>query len=601
MTRPLLAVLPLLTSLSAQGPGPLPDLGTSVTPPVTLSGIVTDASGPVAGATLHILRQRAPLWNGTTDMSHETEHHTVKTGADGRFSAVAPPWRYASVYATKGDQASKFVDDLMAPVGGVSIVLEATTRVATRLVANGKGIAGHKTRLERITPEKHGVSVRFEATTGVNGELRFDKLPPGLWQLEIQAGDWRMKEPAVFGDGKGPKQINLLPAITLDCQVRVMGPEDGPAGPPVTNARIELIDHRHFYSTVSDMTGRFRLPGGEVGPGQRILIQPTGHAYRVLVTPPGHSPDSPAPQVTVVVPAGRSITGVVTDPRGTPMKRAAVLATGLVHMTGVHPQHTSQATRTGADGRYTFTTLDPSTLYVIRVVRPNAEQQVIAHVRPLDGKKDLGNFRIGSNRIELSLQFADGRPADLSVRIWGPRRAADMMRWRPFVETKKGTWISDCLDEGAYMIAGYSKTYGYVRKAFDYKNDPRQRMTQLEALTLRKMRLISGTVQSANGKPASGVKVSILPAGATDSSGSSDWSDFIVEEFKKTDFPADKYPTSTKTGADGKFSVWCYEASGNLDLVAQPDAAGPNAAEKLTRIDRVTSKTGPFRITLLPK
>jgi hypothetical protein len=126
-------------------------------------------------------------------------------------------------------------------------------------------------------------------------------------------------------------------------------------------------------------------------------------------------------------------------------------------------------------------------------------------------------------------------------------------------------------------------------------------MTQLEALTLRKMRLISGTVQSANGKPASGVKVSILPAGATDSSGSSDWSDFIVEEFKKTDFPADKYPTSTKTGADGKFSVWCYEASGNLDLVAQPDAAGPNAAEKLTRIDRVTSKTGPFRITLLPK
>ena len=94
--------------------------------------------------------------------------------------------------------------------------------------------------------------------------------------------------------------------------------------------------------------------------------------------------------------------------------------------------------------------------------------------------------------------------------------------------------------------------------------------------------------------------IHFVASGASPEGGTSYWTDMVIDHLRTQEFKGEKYATTVKSDAKGKFKIWCLESSGNFDLlVAQdsnmttPDGTPPAAPLRITNI---LSRATPIEI-----
>lgn len=596
MSTTALALLFTTGSLLPQA-GPAPDLGTTETPPQKIDGRVTDGGRPVGGATVLLSWRKFPLPGGLSGRAHEVRVEVARTNDEGRFSTRIPPWRYCSIYAVKGRRVSSVVDKIRTPAPAVELALGPSQTITASLRHDGKIPPTRLAyRLVRVTSDEHAVPFWVTGRTRADGSLRFENLPRGLWRLMLAAAAYRLPRPVVFEAGKPAPPIALQRAVSIEC--RLVGSRDRK---PIAGARIEQLDLSQYQECVSDENGRFTLHGLEVGPGATLLVEAEKHERKILVLEPGLSPLDEAPQATLALSPGGDVFGKILEPKGRPLGGVTVVAQCAIHPSGVTSHDLSVFLRTRADGTYRTQTLDPSGLYLLFAMLPSGELQQLGlrDPRPQFLHPDLGTFRLGSRRVEATIKLRTSDAGPIDVRLYGPLKGGDSREYQPLIETAKGTWLSPSMRPGAYSVMAVSPKLGIAREDVQIGGMQTGRATLPATLPLGQPKQLAGTVVGADARPIPNVEVTLVPHGGSATGTSQRWSDMVASDVMRDLFP--KFPRQVVTATDGKFVLWCFESSGDYDLLFRRRDAphGPAVEGQIdTKIEHALNQPMPIRVPI---
>lgn len=279
----------------------------------------------------------------------KADHWTLaRASEDGTFAIAHAP-ESAKLHASAGGRAG------VSPMLANATIRLAAARALTGTVTNAKGRA-----LAGVPVMTSGSSagVWLGTITDAKGAYTFSPLaadqytvgvnPPLSWQSAPVEIDLRR------GDGKKNLVVRDAPFVrgtvvdeskkAVEGAVVTLTPKDM----PVLYGRFT-----QFPFTTSGSGGRFRLR----------LWDESGEQFRLMALKPGYAAGSAAidqtRRVSITLPAGVEITGVVVDGEGKPQEGASVVAAEATQMLNAMPLGgavssgtLSEWTRTGADGRF---------------------------------------------------------------------------------------------------------------------------------------------------------------------------------------------------------------------------------------------------------
>lgn len=270
---------------------------------VAVRGVVRDVSGgTISGAVI-------------TD----GEHARVLSGEDGAFTLWARPRASVAVAAYAAGYGQ---DVVMArpPQPPVTLYLTPESVLRGRVIREDTGAP-----LAGIAVHVHESSLA-DAETDTSGMFEVRALAPGRHRPYVRSGGWcGGAEPSVvlgIGESSAPITIVARPCRTVAASVRVR-----PANEGCTSASIELLDVAGdvVRRALTDAGGAAEISGLEPG------------AYSVKIRCPGRLQRAPEPwllgeamqaEATWYVEQGRTVRGVVRDPRDVAVSRANVEITG---------------------------------------------------------------------------------------------------------------------------------------------------------------------------------------------------------------------------------------------------------------------------------
>lgn len=277
---------------------------------VPLRGIVRDvAGGTISGAVVF----------------NDSGSRTL-SGEDGAFNLWSHPGSSSIVAAFAAGYAQ---DVVLArpPQSPVTLYLTPESVLRGRVIRSDTGapLGGWAVHLRN--------EQLADTETAADGSFELRGLTPGRHKPYVRSDGWcGSAEPSValgIGETSEPITITARPCRTLTASVRVR-----PSGEGCPSAQIELLDAAGdvVRRAITDATGATSLSGLDPG------------AYDVRIRCPGRLQRTPEPWVlgeamqaeaTWYVEPGRTLRGVVRDPRGNHVPRAKIEVTGAWGYTGV--------------------------------------------------------------------------------------------------------------------------------------------------------------------------------------------------------------------------------------------------------------------------
>lgn len=231
----------------------------------TLTGIVTDAGGPISGA-----RIDAAKLGGAARRSDAVA--STLTGPDGRYTLTVPQGQLL-VAASDPSYApqSRIVDvgpegataDFQLVPGGVieGIVRDERTR---------EPVAGAIVTARRETPAMLlGERARHAATTAADGRFRFTGLRPGAYELAAHAPGRASHAPTLVGIGVAEQVTDIEILVGSAPAIRGVVVDD--SGSPAPGVEVSAFSGPGGGAhATSDAKGAFVLEG--LSPGKYMLV-----------------------------------------------------------------------------------------------------------------------------------------------------------------------------------------------------------------------------------------------------------------------------------------------------------------------------------------
>ncbi len=595
----MLATL-LLTTLSLQAPAESP---LSLT--LDLSGTVTRENRPVAGALVRLFYRHLPLPKGESSLAAALVERSVRTGEDGGFRIPLPIGRKASLFASKDGATSAILDRIVAGTSDLKLELRPAQDLVLhfryRRKPPGKEFA---VRLRRRSHHPEDAPLEFSGTCGSDGLLRVRGLPEASWKVLLAGGDLpdrRLKKPAfVTNDGK-EHVLDLKKAITLEGELLA----GGPMGRPVPFAEFELLDGTRLFRGRADAAGRMILPGLDFGPGATLVIRAEGWGKHVYALEPGLSPEDPAPQFRISLRSGREVSGKVVDISGRPLPNFELVFAGVVHPSGLPVEEMSFLVRTGEDGTFRSSEMDPFSAYDLYAMLPGGEAQQIRTIFSDTSPVDLGTIKIGSGRVRARLVLGkETVPPPVELRLYGPKEYGEWSKFRRLYRMKDGTYLSPVVADGEYVLIAFSKERGFSRVGLRVSRAPNRPAVLDVRIGIGRIRKIEGVVVDQDAKPVSGRTVSLVPQGGSEEGGPSKWTDIVLETLSEEIFPPKDFPRKAMTDANGKFTIWCLEGGGAYDLYVSSGAPAepgqiPSAENTGTRVEHILGRPNPVTVHVM--
>ncbi len=561
----MLTSLPLLLAcLFPQAPGRSPqDMAA-----FSIAGTVLQNGKPVQGAEVQILNRVIPTYGGVSFYATKVQTRTTKTDQDGHFRLPVPPGRFYSVLA-KGKGSFSSIHDLVSPPEDqLRLNLKPAKSLRGRFTYRGKA---PKKRISffanRVSTAIEGVPIQIEGITDDKGTFDLGDVPPGTWDIQLRGGNLRMKKPVSLKPGGPSAKISLVRGIRLQGEIKA----GGSFGKPLAGAVIEVLGGSMHYQTKADLNGHFSLEGLEYGPGATLLVDAKGYPKTLIDLEPGISPRDPAPQIHLQLRPGRRVQGKFIDRNKKPVPGLRVLFRGRLHPSGISVGDISTILTTDSNGNLDSSSLNSHTYYEMMVLLPSGE---VCPIMDLPASEEgatvnLGTLNVDGGRVHARVKAPkDIGEFDLQVRAYGPKESGLPDAYVKLAKGPDGIWNSPSLPEGTYMILAISKKLGFARKILQVLRNDKQPTDYQASVILAPAKRIYGMVRDQAGEPAANRQIKLISAKVPGKEGMrSRWSDMVLETVWENFFPPKKFPRSMKTGPKGEFSLWCFEASGDYDLL----------------------------------
>ena len=519
-----------------------------------LTGVVLSATSgaPLAGARVVVTRRvhaefRIPDMNEREAREEVTEGTTDGTG---RFELPVPTAVPLDLEARAAGHALArrshvFAgEDLVLQLAEAAILEGTLTRATDGAPVEGALILGRDDRRLELC----------RARTGLAGEFLFEDLPPGLVTLQITPED-----AAVPPDQRVELRSGVRTRVdlALDPGVRIHGVVTDASGSPIPGAEVGL-GGSFKRSGTTNLEGEYELVGvGGVRRRDLTDLRARAEGYGGERAKLPFSELSADTRVDFVLRAGRVATGRVVDPEGAPLEGVYVAGSGSKKAEGVFRTDWVSAV-TGADGRFTLTSLHPLVDHQLFLKQDGRGTRVYDF--PLNEAEleqiDLGDLVLHpGGRIEGTLTTASGVPIpEHSVKLRGSN--GDLGRFRPDGEGIPNTWVTNVREsrtdaDGRFHFddvpGGTMKVTAAVRgqpSANDEQTVELAEGQRVDGVTLR-LELgtpITGVVLTPDRSPATGVFVQV--AGGPDAP-----------------------RIRARSGADGRFELLgVTEAMGEVEL-----------------------------------
>ena len=314
------------------------DVVVYLTPAIDYTGVVVDAAGaPVAGAKIRIIDLPA----GEQELIAIPDRFT--SDRKGEFVFHAPDEALLEARAAghgpgrarldgKAQSSHRLVIRL-APAGSAADQL-GNARITGQVVgADGQPLPGALVRAEATgrKGEEADLVAAARAVTGDDGRFALDGLDAGLYALTATDG---VRAPAhadvdVAAGQTGSARLVMAAGAVLRGKVVDSRGEGVPAFTVVVFRNEGLASVPLAIRTVVDRDGVFAVEGLEAG-GYRVQATAHGHAPSQAVDGRAEVPPKRAPEVSLSLPDGGTLTGVVRSEGGGPLENARVSVEGGV-------------------------------------------------------------------------------------------------------------------------------------------------------------------------------------------------------------------------------------------------------------------------------
>ncbi len=364
----------------------------------TIEGVVTRDGTAVAGEEVNLLQQAA-WWDARTTRTDETGRYGFAAVAPGTWTLTTGAMEFGASGATKAgvvvaDSSTQRVDFEIGGGGGPGVVTGVVTRA-------GQPVVGATVTVV----DARGADLAVTVETGASGAFRAEGLQPGVATLRVRSEDdmTTTVSTTIPDDGTPARADVVFGSGSL--AGRLVDPDDA----PVAGAWIQ-IERENAGGTawgvragaISDVDGRFDAQGLEDG---RYRVRVAGGAHAgLLTTPQDIRAGQPLDLGTLRLVAGATLTGRVTDDRGTPVEDATI----TLKDEGGRPVSLFSLVSTGSDGRYRMTGLAPGRYVVGFEARGYAPSEEPVTV-PASGATADGRVARGGS-IEVVVKDAAGRP-----------------------------------------------------------------------------------------------------------------------------------------------------------------------------------------------
>lgn len=419
---------PTRVPVRALEPGEARDVGDILLAPgTTLVGTVSsEAGGLLPGARVELLEgvSAGPL------VAHAT------SGPDGRYELPNLGARQYTVVASAAGHArlESVQAFLLGPVGPswtVDFVLPLADQALEGRArdAGGRPVGPLDLRL-RLRRTQHAGSLQFEGRSDTEGRFRFEPVPAGRYELELESGDWYLPREVLLDTALGPDQeVVVEPALTLAARVVASGALPTTLAltiQPEGRSGARVLAGRPVRRTPSlDAEGRFALPG--LRPGvYTLLVEAEGFApvtsaeWRIE---PG--PASAVDELVIALAAGGSLRGVVD-----PVLEGVRVELREGEWDPASPLEDSFPTAplggrgapVDAEGGFLIEHLAPGR-YVVTARAPGHPATHLRDVQVEEGRtRDVGKLELtAGGRVEGRVTGLDGRPrAGAKVRLRSP-------------------------------------------------------------------------------------------------------------------------------------------------------------------------------------
>jgi hypothetical protein len=492
-------------------------LSVTLEPPRTVKGQVVDRQTrqPIAGAW---------VWaDGLPSCS-------VRTGADGRYSATLPGFEEPRLRAAAAGHRPEAIALGSAPTAPLLALTAIETRTATGRVVDLKDrpISGAEVLLmPSSSPETLGGSEALQATlraeTDSQGHFRIGPLGKGPFDLQAWARGFlttRVRQVAI-PPGKGSADLGV---ISLQAGSTLQGRLIDPKGNPVAGANVQATPSSGLSpgdfppdgqasgrEAVTDADGAFSLSGFRDGELLTLRFARRGFSTRTLTrieTPLAE------PLTVELTPAAR-IAGTVLDEAGNPITGAKLLlAEDRQQGAGAARGRLVAAAETGSEGRFELEDLAPGR-FRLSALAPGFLPETRAGLTLTAGSA-IDGIEIVVLRgatLEGRVLTPDGSPAAGArvIVLDQPAEAGLGLAGRP--ET-----LAD--SEGHYQLGGLSKGDRKVHAGLPEFQPARRQIQVQEGVNQLDLRLgkgfeVSGRVSGPEG-PVAGAALRLLPLDTTE-------------------------------------------------------------------------------------
>jgi protocatechuate 3,4-dioxygenase beta subunit len=433
----------------------------------SISGVVTDETGPVAGV----------------DVLVDGGGSTV-TDVNGKYSLLDVDAGPQTLIFIKDGYAEQIIDTSVTSQENTvvdAVLVPITTGSISGVISDANGPLGGAD----VVLMPGGLT-----TTAEDGSYSFDALDPGDYKL------------AVTKDGYVDQVLDATVALgentVVDAELApVLGSIDGTVRDvhgPLSGVSVSIQDGP---STATDASGKYSLPSLPLGTYQ-VDYEKDGY---LTVSDSLVVSDATAitNDVTMTVSVG-SISGVVRDENG------PIAGVDVVLMPG-------GLTTTASDGSYSFDALDAGP-YKLAFSKDGYDAQTV------DTTVTSGENTVANAKLDYALGSITGTVTDLNGPVAGVTVRVRQLAGVSALTDSTGTYQLSGLPVDDYTLdftkSGYDTASAQVTRTSIMGSEP----ARANAVMQKSVGGIVGTVRDSNG-PLSGVAVQVLggPATTTDASG----------------------------------------------------------------------------------